>query len=468
MPVRATKRGRGTDPAGPRRRRPDLRCVASPDSTVARELAGSGASVLIVDRYEIGEKQTSACAAPTEWLREPRARRRRSSRRSTGSSSTRPRSTYDVAAAVDVLDVRLPRRCAGCCSSRPTPSSTPRRSTDHARRGTHVVHTDRGDLRAPLVVDALGWRRVLGSRRQRPAARGVPVARPRGPPRRQRRRPRAVARPAVRPGRLRLVVPGRRRGARRRRLVRPALPRQGPDARARARRRRRPPCASRATGSRTSCARATDDGVFFAGDSAGPLPAGDRRGHPHRALLRPRARPRAARRRRRARARASEALARYAQFNDAHARTYLWLKRVQNLVGRVNRTPRDAARRARVRARAPDALGVRPLPRDRAAGVRARGQRAGPRRRGRWLGPPDRRGVRRRAGELAAGALLAVHVAPRRVADAQQADERRRPRAGRPRTPSAHPEAVEVERAADDRADRRGREQRRPRARPRC
>ena len=25
----------------------------------------------------------------------------------------------------------------------------------------HVVHTDRGELRAPLVVDALGWRRVL-------------------------------------------------------------------------------------------------------------------------------------------------------------------------------------------------------------------------------------------------------------------------------------------------------------------
>ena len=25
-----------------------------------------------------------------------------------------------------------------------------------------VVHTDRGDVSAPLVVDALGWRRVLG------------------------------------------------------------------------------------------------------------------------------------------------------------------------------------------------------------------------------------------------------------------------------------------------------------------
>src|SRR3954454_17576666 len=33
----------------------------------AREL--KGADVLIVDRYEIGERATSACAAPTPWLR---------------------------------------------------------------------------------------------------------------------------------------------------------------------------------------------------------------------------------------------------------------------------------------------------------------------------------------------------------------------------------------------------------------
>ena len=35
---------------------------------VARELAGAGADVLVVDRYELGERQTSACAAPTPWL----------------------------------------------------------------------------------------------------------------------------------------------------------------------------------------------------------------------------------------------------------------------------------------------------------------------------------------------------------------------------------------------------------------
>ena len=32
------------------------------------------------------------------------------------------------------------------------------------------MHTDRGELRAPLVVDALGWRRVLSNERADPAA----------------------------------------------------------------------------------------------------------------------------------------------------------------------------------------------------------------------------------------------------------------------------------------------------------
>ena len=36
---------------------------------VARELRGSGARVMVVDRYEIGERQTSACGIPTQWLR---------------------------------------------------------------------------------------------------------------------------------------------------------------------------------------------------------------------------------------------------------------------------------------------------------------------------------------------------------------------------------------------------------------
>ncbi len=68
MPVRATKRG---DERTPLDGSHDvLICGASfAGLAVARELAGAGADVLIVDRYEIGERQTSACGIPTEWLR---------------------------------------------------------------------------------------------------------------------------------------------------------------------------------------------------------------------------------------------------------------------------------------------------------------------------------------------------------------------------------------------------------------
>src|SRR3954471_20798131 len=67
MPVRATKRGAQRTPLD--RDVDVLICGASfAGLTIARALAGSGASVLLIDRYEIGEKQTSACAAPTAWL----------------------------------------------------------------------------------------------------------------------------------------------------------------------------------------------------------------------------------------------------------------------------------------------------------------------------------------------------------------------------------------------------------------
>src|SRR5690242_4627948 len=67
MPVRATKRGAERTPL--EGRYDVLICGASfAGLAVARELAGSGADVLVIDRYEIGERQTSACAAPTDWL----------------------------------------------------------------------------------------------------------------------------------------------------------------------------------------------------------------------------------------------------------------------------------------------------------------------------------------------------------------------------------------------------------------
>src|SRR5579862_47778 len=67
MPRRATKRGIQRTPLS--RDCDVLICGASfAGLAVARELAGSGADVLVVDRYEIGERQTSACGIPTSWL----------------------------------------------------------------------------------------------------------------------------------------------------------------------------------------------------------------------------------------------------------------------------------------------------------------------------------------------------------------------------------------------------------------
>src|SRR3954452_23866318 len=68
MPRRKTKRGAERTPLADRDA-DVLICGASfAGLAVARELAGGGARVMVVDRYEVGERQTSACAAPTEWL----------------------------------------------------------------------------------------------------------------------------------------------------------------------------------------------------------------------------------------------------------------------------------------------------------------------------------------------------------------------------------------------------------------
>src|SRR6516164_3626204 len=67
MPERRTLRGAERTPLD--RDCDVLVCGASfAGLAVARELAGSGADVLVIDRYEIGERQTSACGIPTAWL----------------------------------------------------------------------------------------------------------------------------------------------------------------------------------------------------------------------------------------------------------------------------------------------------------------------------------------------------------------------------------------------------------------
>ena len=69
MPVRATKRGAERTPFPSGAEYDVVICGGSfAGLAVARELRASRARVLVLDRYEIGEKQTSACCAPTEWI----------------------------------------------------------------------------------------------------------------------------------------------------------------------------------------------------------------------------------------------------------------------------------------------------------------------------------------------------------------------------------------------------------------
>ena len=124
--------------------------------TVARELAGSGADVLLVDRYEIGERQTSACAAPLPWLQAlglTAAVRQEIPCMSfhTPHGSVRYRLPWSWAA----FDYR--ELCELLFAQGDARFEIAKVS---GRRGDGV-QTDRGELGAPLVVDALGWRRVL-------------------------------------------------------------------------------------------------------------------------------------------------------------------------------------------------------------------------------------------------------------------------------------------------------------------
>jgi flavin-dependent dehydrogenase len=171
MPVRATKRGAERTPL-----HGDYDVIVCGASfaglAIARELTGSDASVLVVDRYEIGERQTSACAAPTEWLENLGLEG--SIRQTFGDLVVhRPSKTYrwTLPWTFSTFDYRT--LCGLLADQGDFTFETAK--VDGITRGTvHTVHTDRGDLRAPLVVDALGWRRVLSDARepiQPPSAR---------------------------------------------------------------------------------------------------------------------------------------------------------------------------------------------------------------------------------------------------------------------------------------------------------
>jgi menaquinone-9 beta-reductase len=153
---RATLRGAERTPLA---EAPDvLICGASfAGLAVARELAGCGADVLVIDRYEIGERATSACAAPTVWLHAmgvERAIRQEIACMAfhTPHGSTRFRLPWSWSS----FDYReLCRALWEQCDARFEIAKVERRD------GMRVL-TDRGELRSELIVDALGWRRVLG------------------------------------------------------------------------------------------------------------------------------------------------------------------------------------------------------------------------------------------------------------------------------------------------------------------
>jgi menaquinone-9 beta-reductase len=156
MPRRATKRGAHRTPLPARW--DVLVCGASfAGLAVARELAGARARVLVLDRYEIGERQTSACAIPTAWLLnlglEGSIRQTfRDLTIHTPHHSARYRLPWDFS----TFDYRM------LCGLLWDQADAHFETAKVDGRTGEAVHTDRGDVTAPLIVDALGWRRVLG------------------------------------------------------------------------------------------------------------------------------------------------------------------------------------------------------------------------------------------------------------------------------------------------------------------
>src|ERR687891_1319939 len=149
MPVRATKRGAERTRFASDAAVDVLICGASfAGLAVARELRASGARVLVLDRYEIGERQTSACAAPTEWLLNLGLEE--SIRQTFGSLLVHtPRRTarWELPWTFSTFDYRT------LCQALWEQSGAARFETAKVDGRTgNVVHTDRGDVRASLIV----------------------------------------------------------------------------------------------------------------------------------------------------------------------------------------------------------------------------------------------------------------------------------------------------------------------------
>ena len=185
MPRRRTKRGSERTALGGQ---PDvLVCGASfAGLAVARELAGArrpdgkAARVLVVDRYDLGERQTSACGIPTAWLEAMEL---------TGSERQvfgrlvvhTPHGTSHLELPWTFSTFDYPSLCELLFDQGDAAFDT---AKVHGRSG-RTVHTDRGDLTARLIVDAMGWRRVLAGDGgyqppEAPLSRGLEVHPPAG------------------------------------------------------------------------------------------------------------------------------------------------------------------------------------------------------------------------------------------------------------------------------------------------
>jgi menaquinone-9 beta-reductase len=160
MPTRATKRGAERTPIN--RDCDVLICGASfAGLATARELANTGARVMVIDRYEIGERQTSACGIPTAWLE---ALDLMGSHQQTFGElvihTPHAAIRFDLPWTLSTFDYR---RLCGLLWDRLPHDRFEFETAKVDGRDGDTVRTDRGEIRAPLVVDALGWRRVLGA-----------------------------------------------------------------------------------------------------------------------------------------------------------------------------------------------------------------------------------------------------------------------------------------------------------------
>jgi len=155
MAVRSTKRGAER---GPLSGEWDvIVCGASfAGLAVARELAGSGARTLLLDRYDIGERQTSACGIPTAWLHAMGLEE--SGRQEFGElvvHTPHGTSRYELPWTFSTFEYRQ------LCQLLDDQNDARFETAKVDGRSDETMHTDRGDVTAPLIVDALGWRRVL-------------------------------------------------------------------------------------------------------------------------------------------------------------------------------------------------------------------------------------------------------------------------------------------------------------------